>query len=49
MAGMQVEPINVAKDGSIDMAHLRAKVSIICKLSSFDLRRLEVWVWSYSK
>lgn len=26
MAGMQVEPINVSKDGLIDMGHLRAKV-----------------------
>lgn len=27
MAGMQVEPINVTKEGRIDMAHLKAKVS----------------------
>nr|CAD7433904.1 unnamed protein product [Timema monikensis] len=26
MAGMQVEPINVARDGSIDMGHLSAKI-----------------------
>jgi glycine dehydrogenase len=26
MAGMKVEPINVCKDGSIDMRHLAAKV-----------------------
>lgn len=28
MAGMKVEPINVSRDGSIDMKHLKAKVSV---------------------
>lgn len=31
MAGMQVEPINVTKDGLIDMGHLRAKVGMSAK------------------
>jgi len=45
MAGMQVEPINVTKDGSIDMRHLLAKVNILFlnfivnfKFSSFRLK-----------
>lgn len=28
MAGMKVEPINVCRDGSIDVSHLASKVSI---------------------
>lgn len=29
MAGMKVEPINVSRDGSIDMSHLASKVRTV--------------------
>jgi hypothetical protein len=32
MAGMKVEPINVCRDGSIDISHLASKVRIVLGL-----------------
>lgn len=42
MAGMKVEPINVCRDGSIDMSHLASKVSTnMCYVLSIS------WVTQY--
>jgi len=40
MAGMKVEPINVCRDGSIDISHLASKVSIILSLLLVYLKML---------